>query len=69
MITHYDMVSGEVIASEGPAEVTSRRPGVAAPVPRLMTVQEASALHSLAPRGHGAVVMQPITAFLYTTLD
>ena len=69
MITHYDMVSGEMIASEDPDEVTRRQPGVATPVPRLMTVQEASALHPVAPRGYGAVVMQPMTAFLYAMPD
>ena len=69
MITHYDMVSGEVIASEDPEQVTRRRPVVATPALRLMTVQEASAPHPVASRGHGAVVMQAMKAFCYTTPD
>lgn len=60
MITHYDMITGEVIATESPHEAPIACYGVRPPVPRLMTVQEAAALHPVAPRHHDAVVMQPI---------
>jgi len=60
MITHYDMITGEVIATESPDEAPTEHHGVALPAPRLMTVHEAAALHPTRPRRHDAVVMQAI---------
>ena len=62
MITHYDMITGEVIASERPDQAATAGPGITLPVPRLMTLQEAAIAipRRFSPHRQDAVVMQPI---------
>jgi hypothetical protein len=51
MITHYDMLTGEVIEEEAPdrPHTAATQPDMAAE-PRLLTVQEANAVQKPAPR-------------------
>lgn len=65
MITHYDMMTGEVIEDEsrGQAEAGVVRPDETA-APRLLTVQEAAAIQKPGPRLPADVAVLPVDTLI-----
>lgn len=65
MITHYDMLTGEVIGIDSHREPAAPGRQVAAmPALRLTTVQEAGGHQPSTGRRHRAVMMHPIALLL-----
>lgn len=67
MITHYDMSSGEVIATEhldGLTPAPAARPTAATPALRLLSVDAAEADGTPSRHAAGAVVMLPVATLL-----
>jgi hypothetical protein len=62
MITHYDMSTGELIASEGDAAAADQRdrPRIERTALRLLTVQESITAQQSERRPAAALVMQPL---------
>lgn len=66
MITHYDMSTGELIASEGGAASANQqdRRQIEQTAQRLLTVQESLTAQQPERRPAAAVVMQPLARLL-----
>ena len=65
MITHYDMVTGEVIEENTPdqPDTAATQPHLAAD-PRLLTVQEANAVRKSVPRLPVDAAMLPVDTLI-----